>query len=155
MEELTLEQLQARLAAAESEKAEALAKASAAEAQKNAAEAKASDAEAKASDLAAEKKSAQLALDDAAAEIQTLKSAKKELEKAAKADSLPTFEADDDEYEFTCPTLTWDDNSVIDVRKLAAEAEEDEVAAEKFADICGKLVHRGSGIVRKVERKED
>ncbi len=85
----------------------------------------------------------------------------KEAIKEAKPDSLPTFEVDaDDEndidggtYEFTCPTFTWDDNSIINVRELSAESEsKDKKVAEKANAIIAGLVQRKSGIVR---RKED
>ena len=159
MEELTLEQLQARLAAAESGKAEAEAKASALQAGKSAAEAKAEQ-------LAADKEEAEM-------EVSKLKTSRENMREyadkieaenaelsavvnAAKAEAKKTapveFETEDgDTYEFTCPTFTWDDSSVINVRELEAEAERNEKAAEKYATICANLVARESGIIRKKE----
>lgn len=83
-----------------------------------------------------------------------VKSAKKE------AQELPSFDVDEagenyeaGEYQFTCPTFTWDDNRIINVHDLVAEAEgKDEKIAEKAQAIISSLVARQSGIVK---RKED
>lgn len=78
---------------------------------------------------------------------------------------LPTFEVDEDEdsgsdivpgkYRFTAPTFIWDDNSVIDVRALAASSSKKD--KEFLEEIEAKLLQRGSGIVELIEplRKED
>lgn len=140
MEELTIEQLRARLATAEAEKAEALAKASAAEAEKDAVKAVAEKVSAEADEILAENK-----------KLSAVVSAAQE----EKAKTAPVeFEVEEGEaagkYEFTCPTFTWDDGSVIKVRELAnSKSEKDQ---EKYATICAHLVQRGSGIIR---RKED
>lgn len=130
MEGLTLEQLQARLATAEAEKAEAQAKASALEAEKEATKAERDQ-------LAADNKKLSAVVDAAQEE---------------KAKTAPVeFEVEDDgKYEFTCPTFTWDDGSVINVRELANSKNEKD--QEKYATICAHLVARESGIIR---RKED
>jgi hypothetical protein len=81
------------------------------------------------------------------------------LKKEATKDLLPSFEVEDDdandveggEYQFTCPTFTWDDNSVINVRELVAEASGKDKAAEKAQGIMAALVARKSGIVLKKE----
>lgn len=130
MEELTLEQLRARLATAESEKAAAQAKASALEAEKDAIKATAE----------------QLAVDNE--KLSSVVTAAQE----EKAKTAPVeFEVEEDgKYEFTCPTFTWDDGSVVNVRELANSKNEKD--QEKYATICAHLVARESGIIR---RKED
>lgn len=130
MEGLTLEQLQARLATAEAEKAEAQAKASALQAEKDAAKAEAEK-------LATDNRKLTAVVDAIEEE---------------KAKTAPvSFEVEDDgAYEFTCPAFTWDDGSVINVRELANS--KDEKDQEKYATICAHLVARESGIIR---RKED
>lgn len=94
----------------------------------------------------------------------SLQSANDELSakvKEATKEELPTFEVDADEendieggeYQFTCPTFHWDDNSIIKVRDLMADTEsKDKKVAEKALAILGHLVARKSGIVK---RKED
>lgn len=81
--------------------------------------------------------------------------------KEAKKEELPTFDVDEDKendieggtYQFTCPTFHWDDNSIVDVRKLVADSESDDAkVAEKAQAILGHLVARKSGIIA---RKED
>lgn len=93
------------------------------------------------------------------AENKKLVSEKKKLLKEALAEAAKTapvsFEVEGDaenesgEYEFTAPTFTWDDNTVIDVRELANSTNSKD--KEKFASICAELVHRKSGIVRRKE----
>lgn len=144
---MTNEELQARLATLEAEK-------------KQLAEEKA----------AAEKK---LADEQAAAQQATseLKSLKQTLAEEAAKTGPVTFSVEEDgeevEFEFTAPTLTWDDNSVIDVRNLANQAreivaridqgdkvsKEDRAVFEKYQLICATLVSRESGLVQRV-RKE-
>jgi hypothetical protein len=129
MEELTIEQLRARLATVESEKADAQAKASAALAEKDAVKAEAEK-------LHAENKKLSAVVDAVEEE---------------KAKTAPvSFDVEDDgTYEFTCPTFTWDDGSVINVRELAnSKVEKDQ---DKYATICAHLVARESGIVRRKE----
>lgn len=136
MEELTIEQLQARLAAAESAKAEA--------------EVAKAEAEAKASFANAEKDAAKAyaeKLSDENKKLSAVVSAADE----EKAKTAPVeFEYGDDTYQFTCPTFTWEDGSVVNVRAMAnSQDEKDQVA---FAKMCKKLVEIESGIIR---RKED
>ncbi|MEJ0030927.1 MAG: hypothetical protein WDO15_11380 [Bacteroidota bacterium] len=71
-----------------------------------------------------------------------------------KKDELPTFEMEvskgkKDTYQFTAPTLTWDDGSVQDVRHLASS--EDEEDEKIYTDICRALVARKSGLVVKIK----
>jgi hypothetical protein len=84
------------------------------------------------------------------------------IQRAAKAEAKKnapvSFEVEDDEekgieggeYEFTAPTLTWDDNQVYNIRKLSESKDDKE--NELFAEMCAKLVQRKSGLVA---RKED
>ena len=55
-----------------------------------------------------------------------------------------------DVFEFTAPTCTWDDNSIVNFRELAASKETKD--QERYALICASLVQRKSGLIR---RKED
>jgi len=87
------------------------------------------------------------------------KAAAKTSTKKGDAKSLPTFEVEEEkdieggEYQFTCPTFTWDDGKVIDVHKLMAMAEsKEEKVSGPAGAIMGELVRRKSGIVK---RKED
>lgn len=90
------------------------------------------------------------------AQLEAENAALKNAEKKA-PQSLPKFEVDDDEehdieggtYQFTAPTLTWEDNSVIDVRKLAASKEKKHVAL--YEEICARLVQIKSGLLKKVK----
>jgi chromosome segregation ATPase len=143
MEELTLEQLQARLATAETEKAQAIA-------EKTAAEQRAEDAQAEKTALerANDKLSeAHEELQQSHAELEEKLSA---AEKEAAKNEPVSFETEDGEYEFTCPKFTWDDNKVYNVRELAND--ESQKGQEFYAEICAKLVQRNSGII---SRKED
>lgn len=83
-----------------------------------------------------------------------------ELTKEVKGNSLPSFEVDDDEendieggeYDFTCPTFTHDDGSVIDVRELMVGFNsKDRKVAEKAQAIVANLVKIKSGIVQRKE----
>lgn len=123
--EKTLEELQAELAALAADKA-------AAEARAKAAEAKAGDLEKKLSDV-----------ETAAAEV--------------KAKTAPVeFKVKDGKqkgtYVFTCPTFTWDDGRVYNVRQLAEDSKKDEKVAELYATICAHLVQRESGVIRRKEK---
>lgn len=76
----------------------------------------------------------------------------KALEKKAKKERPVTFEIEESddkngEYEFTAPTLTWDDNNVYDIRKLSESNEKADT--QLFDEICAKLVQRNSGLVRR------
>lgn len=100
--------------------------------------------------------------EDQAADIKKLKAHNAKLEKTAKEEAAKnspvTFEVEEDaengieggEYEFTAPTLHWDDNSIVVVRELANS--KDVKDQERYATICAELVARKSGLVR---RKED
>lgn len=133
MEDLTMEQLQARLAAVEAEKTEALEKVAS---------------------LEADKKSADAAVKKLKAENADAKAKAKAAEAEAKKAAPVSFDVEEDggdvKYEFTAPKLTWDDGSVVDVRALSES--DDKKDQELYAEICAKLVQRGSGLVR---RKED
>lgn len=143
MEGLTLEQLQARLATAEAEKAAAESKAAAAIAEKEAAKAQADK-------LAAENSEILMDAQKLAEENRKLSAVVDAVEEE-KAKTAPVeFDLADETYEFTCPTFTWDDGRVINVRAMAnSEKESDQVA---LAEMCQELVKRNSGIIR---RKED
>lgn len=125
--ELTIEQLQERLAAAEAEKAKLAAR-------NEELTELTEKAEAEKAELAARnEKLASLAQ-------------KAEVEKAEKAPLAFTTE-DGTVYEFTCPTFTWDDGRIIDPKKLAKEK------PEELAEIAGHLINRNSGIIRRKEAK--
>jgi hypothetical protein len=91
---------------------------------------------------------------EAQSENQTLKTS---IAAELKKNSPVSFEIEEDvendieggTYEFTCPTFTWDDNSVINVRELSAS--KDEKDKKKYEEICAELVYRKSGIVRRKE----
>lgn len=100
----------------------------------------------------------------------TLEAEAKKLKKEKKQEELPSFEVEEDEendieggeYQFTAPSFTWDDNSVIDVRELVAAAEGIEskdpkikAKADKAAEIISKLIARKSGIIAIKPGKED
>lgn len=89
--------------------------------------------------------------------------------KAAKAEAvaskakpeLPTLEVEEDDdsdiepgtYQWTAPTLTWDDGKVYKAVDLMADAEgEDEKAQQKAQTIIAQLLARKSGLL---VRKED
>lgn len=55
-----------------------------------------------------------------------------------------------DVFEFTAPTCTWDDNSIVNFRELAASDEKKD--RELYALICAKLVQRNSGLIRRKEK---
>lgn len=131
-EQLSIEELQARLAAAEAEKADAQARASALEAEKEAIAAEKEKLEADYRSVAAEREQFATLAEKAAAE---------------KAEKAPlSFKTEDGEvYEFTCPTFTWDDGRVIDPKKLVKDN------PDEFATICGHLIQRNSGIIRRKE----
>ncbi|HEY3403883.1 MAG TPA: hypothetical protein VGK59_10880 [Ohtaekwangia sp.] len=76
--------------------------------------------------------------------------------KEAKPDELPSIEVDEDEeneieggtYQFTCPTFTWDDGSVINVRELVDGLKsKDKKTKTKAENIVAKLVAIKSGIL--------
>ena len=78
---------------------------------------------------------------------------KSSLKKAATTE-LPTVDVEETDevaagtYQFTCPTFTWDDNRIIDVRELVAEAESaDEKVSQKAQVIIAQLLQRNSGIL--------
>ena len=82
------------------------------------------------------------------------------LKAESKQEELPSFEVEaDDEndveggtYQFTAPTFTWDDGSVINVRELVEGAESaDKKVAAKAQEILAALVARKSGLIRKEE----
>jgi hypothetical protein len=93
--------------------------------------------------------------DQLQAKLAKLEAENASLKKAA-PQLLPSFEVDDDAdndieggtYQFTAPALTWEDNSVIDVRVLAASVEEKHQAL--YEEICAKLVQIKSGLLKKV-----
>jgi hypothetical protein len=73
---------------------------------------------------------------------------------------LPSFEVPEDEdndieggeYQFTCPTFTWDDGSVIQVSELWAQASsKKQKEADKAQEILAELVKRKSGILKRKE----
>lgn len=170
MADETLEQLQAKLAALTS--------------QKEAAEQKAAEAEAKVTLLAeekdavvAEKKKLEEDLDTVSEEKELLAEENQKLSSEVKAvnaeaakNAPVSFEVEDDEekgidggdYEFTCPTFTWDDGSVVNVRerfaKLRVLAEQKSLTKEEkefvhqLQTMCAELVKRQSGIVRRKEK---
>jgi len=50
-------------------------------------------------------------------------------------------------YEFTAPSLTWDENNrVYNIRKLSES--ESKADQQLYEEICAKLVQRNSGLVR-------
>ena len=123
MEELTIEQLQARLAAAEAEK---------------------DAAKSEAEKLKAEN-------DIIHADNLKLSAAVNAVEEEKAKTAPVSFEEEDGyKYEFTCPTFTWSDGRVINVRAMANSKDEKE--QEEFATMCAHLIQRNSGIIR---RKED
>jgi hypothetical protein len=76
---------------------------------------------------------------------------------------LPSIEVDDDEdndieggeYQFTAPTFTWDDNTVIAVKDLVAGlGSKDKRVKEKAEDIVAKLVARKSGLLLRLGKEE-
>lgn len=123
---------------------------------------KPSNATAKAVALSAEKFQ-KLSPEEQMAHFTKLQSENSELKAAVKESvkgELPTFTVDEagetfeaGEYEFTAPTFTWDDNTVINVHELMVDAESaNEKVALKASAIISSLVARNSGIVK---RKED
>lgn len=85
-------------------------------------------------------------------------------EKAGVAD-LPIVEGveEDEEneiaagdYQFTAPTFTWDDNSVIIVKELMADAaSKEKKVAEKATTIIANLLARKSGLLVRIQETED
>jgi hypothetical protein len=80
-----------------------------------------------------------------------------ELTKEVTKDVPPSFEVDEDEdndieggeYEFTAPTFTWDDGSVINVKELVEGSKsKDAKLAQKANEILAALVLRKSGLIR-------
>jgi hypothetical protein len=80
-----------------------------------------------------------------------------ELTKEVTKDVAPSFEVDEDEdndieggeYEFTAPTFTWDDGSVINVKELVEGSQsKDAKLAQKANEILAALVTRKSGLIR-------
>lgn len=110
--------------------------------------------------LADQAKAAADDLDRIASENEKISQRNAALEKEVKKDELPTIEGvekDGDieagDYQFTAPTFTWDDGSVVNVRELMADAESsDEKVSSAAQVIIAKLLQRKSGILR---RKED
>jgi chromosome segregation ATPase len=157
MEGLTIEEMQARLASLTAEK-EALASQNA-EAQAKATELAASKAEAEAKVKAlsedkewAEEQINKLAEEKAEISMERNKLASRvsAIDAEARKAAPVEFETEDgDEYVFTCPTFTWDDGIVYNVKALEAEAEKNQKAAEKFASMCVHLIKIESGIIRK------
>jgi hypothetical protein len=59
-----------------------------------------------------------------------------------------TAEVEAGTYQFTCPTFTWDDGRIVDVRELVAEAESaEEKVSQKAQVIIAQLLQRNSGIL--------
>lgn len=88
---------------------------------------------------------------------QALASENKSLAKAAAKGGvvvLPTVEDEaGNEYQWTAPTFTWDDNSIISVESLMeGAASDDEKLKEKAEVIIAGLIQRESGLLRKVEK---
>lgn len=145
-----LAEAEAKAAVLASEKAEAQAKASALAAEKDAAKA---DAEKLKNDYITVASEREKALDlfyKADKERHELAERVAAVDAEARAKAPVEFETEDgSKYEFTCPTFTWDDGIVYNVRKLEEEAAKDAKAAEKYASICAQLIVRESGIIRK------
>jgi hypothetical protein len=153
----TNEELLAELALLQSDKEASDKRAAEAETAKIAAEEKAAKAQAEADNIASTLEAVKAVNEELSSKVEAA------AEEAAKSAPV-SFETDDAEYEFTCPSFTWDDGRVINVREQHNEyrriqkLEEDDVSksekefAEEWEAICGHLVNRGSGIIR---RKED
>lgn len=76
-----------------------------------------------------------------------LKASKAEVKAKKDAEKPVTFtiegknKKENKEYEFTCPSFTWDDGTVYNVRDLEKND------PELFDVICAKLVQRKSGVI--------
>lgn len=90
------------------------------------------------------------------AELKSLKAALKEKASKTEKVGLPVIDVDEDleaeveggEYEFTSPSFTWDDNSVVNVSELVAAVNgKDSKLKHKAEVIIASLLQRKSGIL--------
>jgi hypothetical protein len=93
----------------------------------------------------------------------SLVAAKKNAAKASATDALPIVtgvEEDNDteagDYQWTAPTFTWDDNTVLKVADLMKDFEgKDKKAAEKAGVIIASLLQRKSGLLTLIKKEEE
>jgi len=135
--------MQARLASLESENAGLKSKNETLEADKAAAEEQASA-------IQAAKAASDAALAEAQAQLKAEVEKGSPLSFTIEEDSEELDVKAGDEFEFTAPTCTWDDNSIVNFRELAASKEKKD--QELYAEICAHLVQRKSGLIRRKEK---